>query len=788
MDLSLVNADYTVQRDKPAVYIFARDASGNRHAMKCITFRPYFYAPISEINAMERFPENLERTGIFSRGITQNGIVGVEKLETNLPRDVGQLRGRFQKTFEADILFPIRFLVDKRIRCGFSKQNGELEPIPDPGTKVTRMGLDIEVETNGNHIPDERVASNLLICLTSRYQDPNRNEEDQVTFTARNEDEENDMLRDFLKYAKEGNPDLWYGWNVFFDFAHIVGRMKYHHIQYQSLSPMGYVDLRFDRREVKILGSTVFDLHEGFKKYFQGKVLESYVLDHVAARQDHYGLGMDVPKFDYVHHMNRDYLDKVVPYNQADVEKIAKLDEKHHIIDHFDAIRRIAGCRSADTLVTTRYADVLFLRNYLGEYALPTRTSERRTRETYVGAHVIKPGKGVFNNVCNFDFTGMYPTIIVSFNMSPETITDDPIGAHNIGGVYFKKKPQGIIPKAFLDLMAFKNELKKQRDQFDRDDPGWKLYELRRYASKQALAAMYGIFAYPGSRLYFPQISASTTYIGRQWILAAAGFLEKRGFNVLYGDTDSIYVHTKRNPIKKGREIEEMLNLFFKGLAAREGLYMAPHIEFEQAYERLLFSGKKKQYAGLCIFDGKPTREIKIKGFAARRSDSAGLSRRVQKELIDLIITEAQDISLRDYIMGLALEAETLPLEQIGIPRPLKIHPEDYRTPARNKGILYSNQYLGKHFAAGSRPYVVYIKTLPEGLPTSVRIGSKSYPVDRIALGDDADLDRFREHIDWPTQVYKVVEKKIEPILEAYGLTLSEVKAGHRQRRLEDFT
>ncbi len=786
MDLSLVNTDYTVQRGVPAIYIFARDAQGNLQKMKVVNFQPYFYIPRSEAALVETIGD-LTLTKEFARGITRHGIVDAVKVEAPLPRDVGRLRGRFSQTFEADILFPQRFLVDKGIRCGLSKLNGEIEPIPDPGGQITRMGIDVELETNGNRIPDERTASNLMISLTCCYQNPNQGETDWITFTAEDEDEETDMLREFLHYTKSMSPDLWYGWNVFFDFAHIIGRMKYHHVQYQALSPMGYVDLRFDRREVKILGSTVFDLHNAFKKYFQGKVLESYRLDDIARRRDHYGLSMHVPRFDYIHHMNRDHLDKVVPYNRSDVEKIVRLDAKHSLIDHFDEVRRIAGCRFIDTLETTKYADILYLRGYHGEYVLPTKRMGDRTKQKFKGAHVIRPGRGVFNNVVNLDFAGMYPTIIISFNMSPETITDDPLGAHEINGVYFKKRPQGIVPKGFADMLELKNELKRKRDRFNHEDSMWKQYELRRYAVKQATAAMYGLFAYPGSRLYFPQISASTTFIGRRWILSAAEFIEKRGFKVLYGDTDSLYVEVNRNPIKKGRELEALLNLFFKGLAAREGLSMPPTINFEQAYERLLFSGRKKQYAGLCIYDGNPTREVKIVGFAARRSDSAGLSRRVQKELIDLIVNEGRDISLRDYIAGLALEAETLPLSEVGIPRPLRMDPEDYATPARNKGILYSNRFLGKHFVADTRPYVVYVKSLPNGLPTSIHIGNKSYPVDRIALEDDDDLDRFRDHIDWPVQVYKVIERKIEPILEAYGVTLSEVKAGQRQRMLEDF-
>ncbi len=755
--------------------------------MKNTGFKPYFYIPREEAH-LARATEDLTLTGQFAKGITRKGIIPAERVETPLPRDVGRLRGRFNQSFEADVLFPLRFLIDKGIRSGFSKLNGEIEPIPDVGGRVTRMGIDVENETNGNRIPDERSTPNMLISLTCCSQNPNQGEEDWMTFTAEDEDEESDMLRDFLQYSRLMHPDLWYGWNVFYDFAQIIGRMKYHHIQYQTLSPMGYVDLRHDRREVKILGSTVVDLYSAFKKYFQGKVLESYRLDDIARRKDHYGLGMNFKPFDYVHHMNRDFLHLVVPYNQSDVRKLVKLDEKHHIIDHFDEIRRVAGCRFIDTLETTKYADILYLRGYHGEYVLPTKRMGGRKRETYIGAHVIRPGRGVFNNVVNLDFAGMYPTIIVSFNMSPETITDDPVGSYEIDGVYFKKRPQGIVPKGFIDMMELKNDLKRQRDEVDRDDPMWELLELRRYAVKQATAAMYGLFAYPGSRLYFPQISASTTFMGRQWILAAAEFIEKRGFKVLYGDTDSLYVEVPRNPIKKGRELEALLNLFFKGLATREGLFMAPKVNFEQAYERLLFSGKKKQYAGLCIYDGKPTREVKVTGFAVRRSDSAGLSRRVQKELIDLIVTEARDINLRDYIAGLALEAETLPIEDVGIPRPLRKDPEDYKTPARNKAILYSNQFLGKTFAEGSRPYEVYIKSLPNGLPTSIRIGNKTYPIDRIALEDNDDLDRFRDHIDWPVQVYKVIERKIEPILEAFGVTLSEVKAGHRQRNLEDFT
>jgi DNA polymerase I len=226
-----------------------------------------------------------------------------------------------------------------------------------------------------------------------------------------------------------------------------------------------------------------------------------------------------------------------------------------------------------------------------------------------------------------------------------------------------------------------------------------------------------------------------------------------------------------------------MVNEFWKIKAEEVGMYMAPTMEFEIAYSHFLLSAKKR-YAGRCMFyKGRPSDEIILKGFEAKRSDSALISRLVQKDVLNLILKERPEQEIRDYIRK--VDISTLPFEEIGIPDPMRMPPEAYANPASILHVFYSNRFLGKAFQQDSRPYVFYIKKVKDGLPGTITLetkkGPKVYKVDRIALENEKDLEEWKPYIDWEVQAEKVLENKLEPILTAFGISISEVMSGQKQ-------
>ena len=763
--------DYTVRRGAPEIHYFVRRTDGFKNHFT-VSYRPYFYGPWDER------PE-IEKEGPYEA--VDGRQVG--KIYTQLPKEVPELAKKFSKAYEDKIPFPLRWLIDKRIKATFAvDKEGECSPVPDFHCPMVVCTLDIEVEITQRQdkwstIQDAMMGKQMIIAICWQIG------KERKQFVAKDELEEQRMLREFIEDVKLNDPDTITGWNVTFDLTCIVNRCHYHQINPNDLSPMYWVDVR--EREVHIAGRNVFDLREGFRKYFQGRVFDSYALEDIAARPEI--LGMAKIKVDYKEQMNRHHLDVIKPYNERDVELTVKINEKLDIINHFDGVRRVAGCRMEDSLQTSKYADIAMLRQYHGKFVLGTKGYDE-VKQKVEGAFVLTPKRGVHKNIILLDFGSMYPSIIMSNNMSPECLCGpEETDAFEIEGVRFRKNPKGIVPLTIEEFMQFRKSVKSEMKKYARDDPMYAVLDLRQYSIKQMIAAIYGFFGFVGSRLYYPKIAGSITAMGRKNLRTTVTFLAEQGYECIYGDTDSLMIQVKGDLMEEGHKIEQMVNEFWKKKAKEQGMYLAPTMEFEIAYSHFLLSVKKR-YAGRCTFyKGRPSDEIILKGFEAKRSDSSLVTRKVQKDVINMILMERPEQEIRNYIRK--VDISTLPFEEIGIPDPMRMPPEMYKNPASILHVFYSNRFLGKTFQQDSRPYVFYIRRVKDGLPATITLitskGPKSYKVDRIALENEKDLEEWKPYIDWEVQAEKVLENKLEPILTAYGITISEVMSGQKQASLE---
>jgi len=769
----LMAADYTVRRGSPEIHLFARNDRG-KERLVVTDCRPYFYAPWESCKEIAEGP------------FTAVDGTQVGKIYTVLPREVPEMAKRY-RPYEDKIPFALRWLIDKGIKTSFEVKDGVCEPCEDFHCKMQPLILDTEIEVTRkgdqwSTIQDAIMGKQMILSVCYEM---NGN---RVTYTAKDELEEQRLLTKLMKDIDTLDPDVLSGWNVSFDLSCIFNRCIHHGLDPHAISPMHWVDVR--EREVHVAGRNVFDLREGFRKYFQGRTFDSYALEQIAEREEF--LSYPVDDFDYRTYMNRDHLDMIKPYNERDVDRTVKLNEMLELIDHFDGIRRVAGCRLEDTINTSKYADIATLRKFHGRYVLGTKGAYGRKKEKVEGAMVLNPVRGVHKNVIVIDFSGMYPTIIMSNNISPECLCSGDEGdVFEINGVYFRKKPRGIVPEMIEEFMRHRKNIKKEMKQYDRTHPMYKVLDLRQYSIKQMIAAIYGYFGFPGSRLYYPQIANSITARGREYLLRTVKFIEDKGYRVVYGDTDSLLIKVKGNMVEEGKMLMDAVNQFWEQEAKRIGMYQPPIIEFETGYNSILLSAKKR-YAGRCTYyKGKQTDEIIMKGFEAKRSDSALISRKVQKDVLNLILNEKSEREIREYIKQ--VDIRKLPFEEAGIPDPLRQPPSMYANQASILHVFYANKYLGKNFQEDSRPYVFFIKTVKPGLPASIPLKCgktnkiKWYKVDRVALESEKDLEEWKEYIDWEVQAEKVLERKLEPILSAFGISISEVKSDQKQTTLEGF-
>jgi DNA polymerase I len=282
-------------------------------------------------------------------------------------------------------------------------------------------------------------------------------------------------------------------------------------------------------------------------------------------------------------------------------------------------------------------------------------------------------------------------------------------------------------------------------------------------------------------------------------------FVDAVGGVVLH-NTDSVMLSlgegvSKEDAIEQSFGIEEHINERYDDFA-REELNADSHrfqIEFEKLYRRFFQAGKKKRYAGHIIWkEGKDVDDIDITGFEYKRSDIAPITKRVQKEVIDMIVRGDDLDDVKEYLHDVitTFEEGDADLEEVGIPGGIGKRLDAYDTDtAQVRGAKYANLLLGTNFQRGSKPKRLYLKKVhPEfwqRMENENGFNPQTDPLYREFKRDpDVICFEYAEEvpeefeIDWPKMLDKTLKGPIERVIEALGLSWDEVKSGQEQTGL----
>ena len=173
----------------------------------------------------------------------------------------------------------------------------------------------------------------------------------------------------------------------------------------------------------------------------------------------------------------------------------------------------------------------------------------------FEGAVVLSPIKGVRENVIVLDLASLYPMSMMTLNASPETKSPDgELVAPN--GVRFKKSPDGLTRMILKELIESRLEKKRLRDRYPLGSDEYRKYDLQQAAIKVITNSYYGVSGYPRFRLYDRDIAAATTSVGRAIIRHTKSGIESRGYEVVYGDTDSCMV-----TVGGGKDLDEVIEI-----------------------------------------------------------------------------------------------------------------------------------------------------------------------------------------------------------------------------------
>mgnify|MGYP003112488370 CR=1 FL=1 len=408
---------------------------------------------------------------------------------------------------------------------------------------------------------------------------------------------EDELLKYFIRLLKQINPTILSGWNIDnFDIPYLYSRMCVilGTEMAGQLSPIGTVIYNKGQNVFKIAGISSLDYYRLYMKFSMGE-RPSYKLDDIG------DLEVGVKKIKYEGTLNDLYendLDLFIEYNINDVVILKLLDEKLNYIDvakslahkghvPYESIYSTSHLLDGAILTFLKRKGIVAPSKANTEYVAHLDRDERIT-----GAFVKSPQVGMHKWVFDIDAASMYPNIMMSLNISPETKTGKVIGwdpehfaakkdtkyqvqdlkgnlvgdynheemaeyldSNNVSisahGILYRTDIQGLIPSIlnewFSERIEFKNLRKKYFEEGNKDAAH--IFDIKQYTQKILLNSMYGAAALPVFRYYDLENAMSVTKTGQAMIKYAerAGnhyYKDKLGEEkdyCIYIDTDSLF-------------------------------------------------------------------------------------------------------------------------------------------------------------------------------------------------------------------------------------------------------
>ena len=369
---------------------------------------------------------------------------------------------------------------------------------------------------------------------------------------------------------------------------------------------------------------------------------------------------------------------------------------------------------------------------------------------SYPGGLVKAPKPGLHRDVAVIDFRSMYPSIMIKYNVSFDTLSLD---GENISpaGHRFKKSPEGFLPKALRNLLEERRKIQERLKRLGEESPEARILDARQRAVKLIANAIYGYTGWVGARWYSREVAEATAAWGRKVISESMKKAEQLGMKVIYSDTDSLFLINHRDRIDKLLKwIEHDLQLEAK---------------LEKIYRLIVFTEAKKKYAGITL-DGK----IEIAGLEAVRGDWSRAARNAQRDVIETLLrtgrVDEAVAAARKHV--LKVMRRQLPVKDLVIWKQITRPLSEY---------------------AATQPHIVVARRLAEK-------GWRIQPGDKVgfvvASGSGPLYQRAKpyfevnpDEVDWDYYLEKQVMAACMRVLEPLGVKEEQLKAS--ETSLTDF-
>jgi DNA polymerase, archaea type len=359
----------------------------------------------------------------------------------------------------------------------------------------------------------------------------------------------------------------------------------------------------------------------------------------------------------------------LVKHVEEQTETILKIGQE--AIDYVVQISALSGLPPDQVIAAAvgfRVDNYLMMETHNLDQLIPSRTEQPII--PYKGAIVLEPKVGLHNNVASLDFSSMYPSLMIKYNISPDTLVtgndkeDDVFEVPEVKH-RFRTNPSGFYRIVLTKLIEARKATKVELKRTARGDPRYPLLKAREKAIKVMTNAVYGYAGWAGARWYSKEVAESAAALGRETINHAISLAKSLGLTVFYGDTDSLFVNYDEKLVQKFQsEIDRQLGL---------------EINLSEVYKRILFTEAKKKYAGLRT-DG----QIDVVGLEAVRGDWSNMARDVQNTVLRVVLEDANPKRATAYVQELTrnLKSKKLPLSSFVIWKTLTKPVEEYEVNA----------------------------------------------------------------------------------------------------------
>ncbi|QXO18927.1 DNA polymerase II [Vibrio ostreae] len=649
-------------------------------------------------------------------------------------------------TLEADIRLADRYLMERFIRgsvefSGPAQSMGSYSSARQvkcrPGDYIPNLkvvSLDIECSEKGILYSiglDSEMDSRVIMVGKPQTA------ETQIQWV----EDEYALLTAMVEWFEHFDPDVIVGWNVIdFDFRLLHKRAEWHKLKLmigRARQPSFFrTASQTQQGFITIPGRVVLDGIDTLKTatyHFRSWSLESVSQELLGAGKAIHNVH---DRMDEINRMYREDKPSLAKYNLQDCVLVNRIFAHTHLLEFAIERSRLTGVEldrvgGSVAAFTNLYLPQLHRAGYIA----PSLHSENWLASP--GGYVMDSIPGLYDSVLVLDFKSLYPSIIRSFLIDPMGLIEglqlqignapDQAVPGFRGGQFHRSRH--FLPQMIENLWAARDVAKKNNE------------KAFSQAIKIIMNSFYGVLGSSGCRFFDTRLASSITMRGHEIMKQTKRLIEARGYQVIYGDTDSTFVslgseHSQQDADQIGQSLVQHINQWWrKHLKQEYALNSILELEYETHYRKFLMptirgseTGSKKRYAGL-IGEGDNERMV-FKGLESARSDWTPLAQQFQSELYRMIFHGEQpdDYIRRIVEETLAGEHDNELVYQKRLRR--KLHEYQKNVPPQVRAARMAdeiNQRLGRPLQYQNRGLIEYCMTINGPEPREYQHSAMDY-------------------------------------------------------------